>query len=156
MSGVFPPSYSTPHDSPGFLLWQVTNKWQRHVREALEEMDLTHTQFVVLAGVAWLSGGSEPLTQARLARHARTDVMMTSQILRTLTRKGYVERATHPSDKRAKNLSLTREGRKIAERSVQLVEAADKEFFGTLKEEQEQLNAHLRQLLKADDRRSRE
>ena len=155
MSGdVFPSAYSTPQESPGFLLWQVTNRWQRRMRAALEEVDLTHAQFVVLAGVAWLSRGDEPLTQARLSRHARTDAMMTSQVLRTLAEKGYVERAAHSSDRRAKNLTLTREGREVAERSVRLVEAADKEFFGALGDGAERLAAYMRQLLEADRGRS--
>lgn len=103
------------------------------MRVALEEVGLTHAQFIVLAGIAWLSRNEDPLTQARLSQHAKTDAMMTSQILRTLTLKGYVERATNPSDRRAKNLPLTQEGREVTERSVQFVETADKEFFPRLK-----------------------
>ena len=151
MSGnVFPSGYSTPQDSPGFLLWQVTNRWQRRIKTVLEEVDLTHAQFVVLAGIAWLSRDGEAPTQARLSRHARTDAMMTSQILRTLVAKGYVERGADPSDRRAKNLSLTQNGRKIAERSVRLVEAADQEFFDALEGGTEKMAAYLRQLLAAN------
>ena len=80
--------------------------------------------------------------------------MMTSQVLRTLAEKGYVERAAHSSDRRAKNLTLTREGREVAERSVRLVEAADKEFFGALGDGAERLTAYMRQLLEADRGRS--
>ena len=76
--------------------------------------------------------------------------MMTSQILRTLVAKGYVERGADPSDRRAKNLSLTQNGRKIAERSVRLVEAADQEFFDALEGGTEKMAAYLRQLLAAN------
>lgn len=40
-------------------------------------------------------GRHEPLTRTWLAGHARTEAMVASQILCTLARKGYVERATH-------------------------------------------------------------
>ena len=151
MSGdVFPSAYSTPHESPGFLLWQVANGWQRRMRAALKEVDLTHVQFVVLAGIAWLSQDGETPTQARLARHAKTDAMMTSQILRTLSTKGYIERGPSPLDRRAKNLTLTPEGRKVVARSIRLVEAADKGFFGVLERGPGDLASHLRRLLEAD------
>src|SRR3546814_15453085 len=40
-----------PENSPGFLLWQVTNQWQRRLRATLEPLGLTHVQFVLLAGL---------------------------------------------------------------------------------------------------------
>src|SRR5260370_30828241 len=33
-------------DSPGFLLWQVTLRWQRDIATALAPLDLTHVQFI--------------------------------------------------------------------------------------------------------------
>ena len=42
--------FESPDDSPGFLLWQVTNLWQRRIRAALEPLGLTHVQFVFVAG----------------------------------------------------------------------------------------------------------
>ena len=154
MSGeAFPSGYSTPHASPGFLLWQVANGWQRRMRVALREANLTHAQFIILAGIAWLSHDGEETTQAQLARHARTDTMMTSQVLRTLATKGYIERGPSSLDRRANNLTLTPEGREVVERSVRLVEAADEEFFGALEGGSEDLAAHLRRLLEADRRK---
>ena len=44
-------------DSPGFLLWQVTNKWQAAQRAALKPFGLTHVQFVLLASLTWLDSG---------------------------------------------------------------------------------------------------
>lgn len=48
-------AFKHPDDSPGFLLWQLTNQWQREQRKALNKIGLTHGQFVVLANVLWLS-----------------------------------------------------------------------------------------------------
>ncbi|MFZ5622911.1 MAG: MarR family winged helix-turn-helix transcriptional regulator [Gemmatimonadota bacterium] len=121
--------YAGADRSPGFLLWRASLIWQRLQREALEDLGLTHVQFVLLAGVVWLSGGGEPLTQVQLAEHAGTDVMMTSQVLRTLERKGLIRRVAHPTDSRARALTPTRAGRALAERAVRRVEEVDAMFF---------------------------
>jgi hypothetical protein len=71
-------------DSPGFLLWQLTNLWQQRMRSALAPLGITHVQFVLLASVAWLENSDKLVSQASLSRHAHTDVMMTSQVVRTL------------------------------------------------------------------------
>ena len=42
-------------DSPGFLLWHATLRWQRAMVEALSPLGLTHTQFVLLASTWWLA-----------------------------------------------------------------------------------------------------
>ena len=131
--------YAEATDSPGLLLWQVTNLWQRRQRATLKEVDLTHVQFVLLASLAWLSRNGEPVTQARVAEHAKTDAVMTSEVLRTLQRKGLVERRPHPVDTRAKSLKLTPEGTKVVRRGVKLVERTDQEFFAPLNDDTEGL-----------------
>ncbi|WP_431218431.1 MarR family winged helix-turn-helix transcriptional regulator [Leifsonia xyli] len=117
--------------SPGLLLWRVTNRWQAAMRAALAPHDLTHVQYVLLASLTWL-GDREPdrlLTQAELAAFAATDPMMTSQVLRSLERAGLVEREPHPTDGRARVLHATPEGAAAARRATADVEAADAAFF---------------------------
>ena len=46
--------FSTPEESTGLLLWQVTNGWQAAQRAALKPFGLTHVQFVLLAALTWL------------------------------------------------------------------------------------------------------
>jgi DNA-binding MarR family transcriptional regulator len=122
-------------ESAGLLLWQVTNKWQAAQRAALKPYGLTHVQFVVLASLTWL-GVDGAVTQKALADHAALDPMMTSQVLRALEGNGLVERRDHPVDKRAKALSVTPEGRALANRAVQAVEACDAAFFGPVRDPQ--------------------
>jgi DNA-binding MarR family transcriptional regulator len=130
MKGDLRPQFAGPDDSPGFLLWQVANGWQRHQRQALEEIGLTHVQFVLLAGLGWLKQGDGiPITQATLARHSRVDEMMTSQVVRGLEKRGAVIRQIHPTDSRAKTLALTVEGAELLEKATPLVEQADADFF---------------------------
>ena len=40
-------------DSSGFLLWQVTTLWQREIKHALKMVDLSHSEFVILASLLW-------------------------------------------------------------------------------------------------------
>jgi len=117
--------------SPGLALWRVTNAWQRAIRAALAPHDLTHVQFVLLASLTWMDR-SEPVTQQDLAAHAGTDVMMTSQVLRTLETKGCVSRSRHPTDRRAYALAPTPAGVRLANAANADVEAADREYFGAL------------------------
>jgi len=119
-----------PGDSPGLLLWRATLRWQRQITAALKPLDLTHVQFVLLASTWWLTSvAGETPSQRRVAEHAGTDPMMTSQVLRALESKGLISRAPHPDDSRARALSVTRRGAGLARRAVKVVEAADAEFF---------------------------
>ncbi|MER7512278.1 MarR family winged helix-turn-helix transcriptional regulator [Streptomyces lavendulae] len=118
-----------PADSPGFLLWHATLRWQRDIAAALAPIGLTHVQFVLLACAWWLNGRGEHPNQLALARQAGTDVKMTSQVLRALEQKGLVEREVDPADTRAKRLRVTEAGAALAPRAIAAVEAADAEFF---------------------------
>ncbi|EMO64806.1 MarR family winged helix-turn-helix transcriptional regulator [Leptospira borgpetersenii] len=122
-------------ESTGFLFWQITNLWQKRIRENLLILDLTHVQFVLLASLAWFEETSQKATQVRLAEHAKTDVMMTSKVLRSLESKKLLTRQPDPEDSRANCLFLTLEGKKLVEKAVHIVESTDKLFFSILKDE---------------------
>lgn len=118
-----------PAGSPGFLLWHTTLRWQRSLAAALGPLGLTHVQFVLLACAWWLDEqGTEP-NQIALAARAGTDVKMTSQVLRTLEDKRLLVRRTDLRDTRAKVVSITGPGKRLARRAVEVVERADNEFF---------------------------
>lgn len=141
-----------PGNSPGFLLWRTTLRWQRSITVALQPLELTHVQFVVLAGVWWLGGqagrtGSLP-SQRQLADHAGIDVMMTSQVVRALDGRGLLTREGDPDDARLRRLAVTTRGRRLAEQAIAVVDAADAEFFGQLSEPA-QLMDSLRRLAEA-------
>ena len=119
----------TPGDSPGFLLWRVTLRWQRLVAATLSTMDLTHVQFVLLACAWWLNQQGEEPNQLAVARQAGTDVKMTSQVLRTLEDKGLIQRYADQADTRAKRVRVTARGAELAPRAIAAVEEADRAFF---------------------------
>jgi DNA-binding MarR family transcriptional regulator len=119
-----------PEESAGFLLWHVTLKWQREVVAALAPLDMTHVQFVLLANLWWRNThGSEDPSQLALARHAGTDIKMTSQVLRKLEAKGLIVREVDPADTRARRLRATPRGAALAERAITVVQHVNDGFF---------------------------
>lgn len=123
-------SFKKPEDSPGFLLWQLTNQWQRQQRQALAKLGLTHPQFVVLAGVLWLSSlPDNTVTQKQVSDLSKIDKMSMSDLVATLLQKKLLKRTSHNKDKRAYSLILTEKGRRIVLKAVPVVEEIDAEFF---------------------------
>ena len=150
-SGGFPSRFKRPEDSPGFLLWQVTNSWQREIRRALKGIGLTHVQFVLLTATDWLSEARLPTTQSNVAKFAHTDVMMTSEVVRTLERKGLVVVEENPSDRRAHALRVTSKGKQRVAIALELVEDADGVFFGPLARDSARFVEMLDLLIKSEE-----
>ena len=116
-------------DSPGFLLWHASLRWQRKIAAALRPIGLTHVQFVLLASIWWLATHGGQPSQRELADHAGTDVMMTSQVVRALQAKGLITREPDEHDPRALRLGLTRQGEEVAQLALAAVEGADEDYF---------------------------
>lgn len=97
---------------------------------ALKPLGLTHVQFVLLASTWWLTevAGESP-TQRRVAEHAATDPMMTSQVLRVLEERSLITRSPDPKDGRARRLGVTHQGAALAQQAMTVVETADAAFF---------------------------
>jgi DNA-binding MarR family transcriptional regulator len=123
-----------PNESPGFLLWHATLRWQRGIAEALAPLGLTHVQFVLLACVSWLNKHGDPPNQVAVAAQAGTDVKMTSQVLRTLELKGLIDREIDAADTRARRVRVTDRGAALAPDAVAAVEDVDARFFADIPE----------------------
>jgi MarR family transcriptional regulator, organic hydroperoxide resistance regulator len=134
-------------ESSGFLLWQVANLWQREIKKALEPYGLTHSQFVLMASIHWLTIHKQEVTQVVLSNHTKIDPMTTSTVLRTLQLKGFLQRKEHLTDTRAKTVGLTDEGKKIIKKAVIAVEKFDNQFFSLLGNKTEELNKNLLTLI---------
>lgn len=124
--------FSSPEQSPGFLLWQVSTQWRRQISEVLAPLDLTHPQFVLLATLSWLTDHDKPVSQVQLARYCAMDAATTSQILRSLEKKGWIKRESGAHDERAKRPVVTPAGCALIEKAMPLVEEADEAFFAPL------------------------
>lgn len=140
-------SVEKAEDSSGFLLWQVTNLWQREIKKALEPYDLTHSQFVLMSSIHWLTLQKQDVTQILLSSHTKIDPMTTSTVLRTLQTKGLLQRQEHLTDTRAKTVGLTDNGKKSIKQAIKTVENFDRTFFETLGDKTEKFNGQLLTLL---------
>lgn len=115
--------------SPGFLLWHATLRWQRAVTAALQDVGLTHVQFLVLGSCWWLSKTKGIPSQREIAVHAGLDQVMTSQVIRSLEGDGLLLRARDEDDGRMIRVRTTPAGRALAARSVVTIDEVDAKFF---------------------------
>jgi len=142
--------FKKPEDSPGFLLAQVTILWQRKQKRVLDPLNLTHTQFVLLSSLAWLSRENDSVTQVDIANLSNSDRMMVSKVLRTLEEKKFITRHEHKTDTRAKIIKLTQEGAKVLQKALVRVEKADFDFFSAVGTNLEIFNKDMLKLIDAN------
>lgn len=139
--------FKKAEESSGFLLWQLTMLWQRKIKKELDKLDITHTQFVLLASIAWLSKTNSNISQVEIANHSKTDRMMVSKVLRTLIDKNMIERKEHPNDTRAKTIKLSSKGANVLQKAIIIVEKTDMQFFSKLGNDLPKLNKNMLTLL---------
>ena len=117
-----------PAESPGFLLWNLENHWQREQRRVPLRVD--GGAILLLSGLTDV--GAEAGMSRQLARRCQTDPMMTSQVVRLLAKEGLIERIRQVRDKRAFNLRLSEDGRALQRRAASAVRAVETRFFAAL------------------------
>ncbi len=139
--------FKSPNESPGYLLGQLTLLWQRKLKKVLDPLDLTQTQFVLLAALGWLSRENDHVTQVDIANQGNADRMMVSKVLRTLESKRFISRQEHQTDTRAKVIRLTDEGAVVLQKALTAVENADMEFFSVIGEKLSSLNLNMVHLI---------
>lgn len=132
MSENLPFGFDKPKASPGFLLWQTTVVWQRQIKKVLEPYGISHAQFVIMATLLWFSAHGHKTTQTLIVEWSKLDPMTVSKSLKKLSQEGYTARKEAPSDSRAKEVTLTEQGRDLVHTLVPLVEAVDQHFFARL------------------------
>ncbi len=148
-----PFTFKSANDATGFLLYQVHNFWHREIKKSLKDLNITHTQFVILASAYWLILHQDEVTQVEIARHAKMDTMMCSNVLRTLEKKNFLKRKEHQTDTRAKLVILTDKGIEILKIAVKRVETFDREFFSNLQNNMEFNKELLRLINKTADKK---
>lgn len=139
--------FKSPNDSPGYLLGQLTMLWQRKQKKVLDPLDLTQTQFVLLAALGWLSKKNSAVTQIDIANQSNADRMMVSKVLRTLADKRFITRREHETDTRAKTIRLTTKGEIVLQKALIEIENADLDFFATLGTKLSSFNKNMVQLI---------
>lgn len=139
--------FEKPEESTGLLMWQVTNLWQREIKKALKKFELTHSQFVLLSSIYWLSNQKREVTQIVLSDFTKIDPMTTSSVLKTMQNKKLIVRMDHEVDTRAKLVRLTPMGIEVVKASITIIETFDKMFFGRVSANLNMLNESFINLL---------
>ena len=119
----------SPAESRGALLERVATDWHQTIRSALLPLDLTHAQFRLLVAATWLAARQPAVRQSDIAGVANADPVMTSEVLRTLESRALIVRGPHPTDRRARAVSVTEAGGKLADRAARLVDVVEARFF---------------------------
>lgn len=101
---------STHGPTPGFLVWRLSLKWQAAVDRTVAPHGLTHAQYSLLASLRGMTRSGSTPTQRELADQTGLDEIFVSKLIRTLEANDLVDRAPHPTDARARQLSLTDAG----------------------------------------------
>lgn len=130
-------SFKRPSNSPGFLLWQTSTVWQRLIKQGLEEKEITHPQFVILALLCWFKENGKTATQMMLADRSKLDKMTVSKSLKKLIANKLVSRAECKEDSRAKVVSLTTEGENLVNQLMPIIEGIDHQFFALFSEDEQ-------------------
>lgn len=102
------------------------------IESTLLPHELTHVQFILLMSLGFLKQDGADVQQNDLAKFLSFDVTMTSQLLRTLEKRGLMKRSQKEGDERSKFSDLTDERqRKIQIAAKDLLKAEDS-FFASL------------------------
>jgi DNA-binding MarR family transcriptional regulator len=142
----FSPSVRKLTNSPSFYMGMVLHMWEKGLQGILADFDLTNTQFKLLASLMVLTKDQQIITQMDIAKLLNSDKMMVSEVLRTLEKKGYILRVSHPNDRRAKSLTVTEKGLEVVESAVQRAARFDETFFLPLGDERENFFRMLKKL----------
>lgn len=121
-----------PLSIPGFVLWQAFKLWQRGLINALKPFHIGSTEFVVLGNAVRLSQLGQQATPVMLAEATKIDRMTASQTLRSLEKKGLIERAGMSEDKRTFHVAPTKAGVQLADDALGRVIQTHAVFFAPL------------------------
>lgn len=136
---------------PGFLLWQVSKLWQRHLNAALKDLRLTSTQAVILGNIVRMIGQKKVVTQIALSEITKVDPMTISQAIRTLEKKKLIKRVVDKDDQRAFSIVPTNQGVRVTMEALQKLAEAHESFFKPLERETEAFGRSLQKLIKMNN-----
>lgn len=118
--------------SIGFLFMKAYSTWHSQIKNSLNKLSITHSQFIVMAAIAYLSQHVDEITQIMISKKTNIDVMTVSQIIERLEKKSFIIRNNSLKDSRAKSIKLTKDGYIVTNKALPLVENIDQQFFSSL------------------------
>ncbi|MBD2255950.1 MarR family transcriptional regulator [Pseudanabaena sp. FACHB-2040] len=119
-----------PEDFAGFLIWQLSNKWEKYVNQKLKEFDINQGECFHLISILQLSKKLSEVTQVDIAHATGGSIMNTSKILKSLEKKQWITRRT-ASDSRAKKVTVTEAGIAVSIDVAKVLGTANQDFYST-------------------------
>lgn len=118
--------------SVGFLMAKAYQRACAIFKEEFDRFNLTPRQFGLL-GFLWQEDG---LSQAELSARAHIDRTTMGGLIDRLAKIGLVERRPHPEDRRAYQIFLTREGKRLEAELCPLAELVQARFVAGISEDE--------------------
>ena len=101
-----------------FPLYAASKEIVRHYKPFLDELNMTYTQYITMM-VMW---EHKELTVKELGQYLYLDSGTLTPLLKTLEKKGWVERKRSKEDERVLNVSITESGEKLRESALSVPE----------------------------------
>ena len=132
----------------------LARRFRRSLEETLAEHELTHGEWDVLGHLVRTGKRASP---GKLAAKTELSTGAMTNRLDRLEQRGFIRRLPDPNDRRALEVEVTDEGRRMWEATVDVQAAKEAFVAGALDErEKDQLNALLRRLMLAFEREEAE
>jgi DNA-binding MarR family transcriptional regulator len=112
--------YAAARESGLLLLIEATLSVERALDARLVDHDISFDQFRVLSTL--LDARGREMTQVEVAQALHLQPSSLAELIKRLDSRGAIVRRTDPMDRRAKLLSLTRQGRELAHVSGKIVQ----------------------------------
>jgi len=130
----------------GLDFWRASCLWRKNVEVSLNEIGLTHPQFVVLHYLQ--NSGKTNICQKNLSDITGIDVATLSQIVRGLEKKSLLKRKHIKGDERAKYLKLTESGSALQTKAEVIYSEANLGFFRPLNNHHDNFQQDINSLYK--------
>ncbi len=116
-------------ESPGFLLLQVSNIWQRKIKKCIKEYKLTQTQFIILVVMYSKRNEHEFLNLKKIAMISYLDSVIISIAIETLINKKMVVKIDDSKENKTKIVFLNKKGIDLMENVMEKIEDLNISFF---------------------------
>ena len=128
---------------PGHLIRRLSQQSNQVFQDEMKRIgaDVTSVQFASMQAIE-LHGEME---QSQIAQSIHYDKATIGGVINRLEKRGWVERKSNPKDRRAKLVTLTKEGRKALEEITPVVKALQDQVVANLSDDERELFIKLAQ-----------
>ena len=131
------------YEMPGHLIRRLSQQSNQVFQDEMKRIgaDVTSVQFASMQAIE-LHGEME---QSQIAQSIHYDKATIGGVIDRLEKRGWVERKANPKDRRAKLVTLTREGRKALEEITPVVKALQDQVVANLNDDERAMFIQLAQ-----------